>query len=86
MSYAFTAAGPIPAGSYVTFVSGLSVTSVMGTISGSGVSAVIPAIAMGQTYVFVTNMDVEGSLMDSAILFGPAILEGEQLPVCWDTC
>ena len=31
---------------------------------------------MGQTYVFVTNTDDEGSVPDSTILFGPAILEG----------
>lgn len=70
-----TAAKPIPAGSYVTFVNGLSVVSVAGTISGSSISAEIPAVAEGQTYVFVTSSDQEGTLTDAAVLFGPAILE-----------
>jgi hypothetical protein len=71
----FTAAKSIPAGSYVTFVSGLNVVSVAGTISGSNISAAIPAVAQGQTYVFVTSSDQETTLSDAAVLFGPAILE-----------
>jgi hypothetical protein len=75
-SITLTAASAIPAGSYVTFVSGLAVVSVQGTISGNSVTVVVPSIAAGQTYVFVSNSDVEGALVDSAVLFGPAIVEG----------
>lgn len=71
----FTAAKDIPAGSYVTFVNGLAVVSVPGTIDGMKISAAIPSVAMGQTYVFVTKSDQEGTLSDAAVLFGPAILE-----------
>lgn len=71
----FTAASAIPAGSFLTFVSGLSVVSVPGDISGMDISAAIPSVAMGQTYVFVTSADQEGTLSDAAVLFGPAILE-----------
>ena len=42
---------------------------------GQTVSGKIPDVAMGQTYVFVSSTDVEGSLDDSKVLFGPAVLE-----------
>ena len=71
-----TAAKTIPAGSYVTFISGLSVVSVQGTIAGDSVTVTIPNVAQGQTYVLITNGDVEGTLVDSKVLFGPAIVEG----------
>ena len=74
-SVTFTAAKDIPAGSYVTFVSGLNVVSVPGTINGADITATIPSIAMGQTYVFVTNTNIEGTFSDAAVLFGPAVLE-----------
>ncbi|KAK4945502.1 hypothetical protein LTR10_015398 [Elasticomyces elasticus] len=74
-SIKLTAAKSIPAGSYVTFVSGLNVVSVRGTISGMDITAEIPAVAMGQTYVLVTSKDVEGTLVDASVLFGPAIIE-----------
>lgn len=69
------AAASIPAHSYVTFVSGLSVVSVPGTINGQTISAAVPSVAQGQTYVFVTKSDVETTFSDSAVLFGPAIVE-----------
>ena len=47
--YTFTAASAIPDGSYVTFVSGLSIVSVYGTISGKTVTAVVPAIAVSSS-------------------------------------
>ena len=74
-SVMLTAAGAIPPGSFVTFVSGLNVVSVAGTADGNSTSAAIPAVAQGQTYVFVTSSDQEGTLSDAAVLFGPAILE-----------
>lgn len=39
------------------------------------VSAAIPTVAMGQTYVFVTKSNVEGTFDDTQVLFGPAVLE-----------
>ena len=74
-AYSFTAASDIPAGSYVTFASGLSVASVQGAIAGNVVSATIPAIAMGQTYVFITTASETSGVPDADILFGPAIIE-----------
>lgn len=70
-----TAGKPISPGSYVTFVSGLSIMSVQGTISGDSVSVAIPSNVAGQAYVLITNSKVEGQLNDSAVLFGPAIVE-----------
>lgn len=74
-TYTFTAASNIPDGSFVTFASGLSVASVEGSINGAVVEAVIPAIAMGQTYVFITSKSENSTVPDADILFGPAILE-----------
>lgn len=76
----FTAMKKIPAGSYVTFVNGLVVTSVKGTVSGKTITAKIPAGLGGQTYVFATKSDVEGTFDDTQVLFGPAILEVRPAP------
>jgi hypothetical protein len=73
--YTFTAASAIPAGSFVTFASGLSVASVQGSVNGNVVVATIPAIAMGQTYVFITSASETAAVPDADILFGPAIIE-----------
>ncbi|KAF2763999.1 hypothetical protein EJ03DRAFT_332250 [Teratosphaeria nubilosa] len=64
----------IPDGSYVTFVSGLAVVSVSGTVSGSEISAQIPSEASGQTYIFVTKSKIT-SIVDSEVIAGPAIVE-----------
>lgn len=80
----FTAVGKVPAGSYLTFVNGLVVTSIPAHISGKVVSGAIPAtIVGGQTYVFVTNKDLEGdftAFSDAAVLFGPAVIEVNPAP------
>ena len=60
---------------FATFVSGLDITSVPATVSGSSISATIPATADGQTYVVLTNANATGSVMDSSVLAGPAIIE-----------
>ncbi|KAK2762851.1 hypothetical protein FQN54_001026 [Arachnomyces sp. PD_36] len=65
----------IPPTFFVTFISGLDVISVPGTHQGGVVSATIPVIAQGQTYAFVTNTDISGAFVESAVLAGPAILE-----------
>lgn len=75
----FTADGKVPAGSYLTFVAGIAVTSVAGDISGKSISAAVPDEAVGgQVYVFVTDSDISGTAADytdDAVLFGPAIVE-----------
>jgi hypothetical protein len=76
-SIMLTAANDVPAGSFVTFVSGLMITSVKpSSMDGANVQVMIPSKAQGQTYVFITKSDIEGMFTDSAVLFGPAILEG----------
>ena len=82
--YTFTAASNIPAGSYVTFVSGLSFASVQGTINGNTVVATIPSIASGQTYVFITSVAETTQVPDADILFGPAIVEVAPAPPTLD--
>ncbi|KAK5119238.1 hypothetical protein LTR85_007852 [Meristemomyces frigidus] len=75
-SATFTATNmTVPAGSYLTFVSGLNVVSEKGTTNGMNITAPIPSVAMGQTYVFVTKSDVEGTFDDSQVIAGPAVLE-----------
>lgn len=69
------AASNIPSGSYVTFVSGLNVVSVVAVYNGSNAVVTIPKAASGQTYVFISKTDQEGTLDDSKVLFGPAIVE-----------
>ena len=69
------AAGPIKEGTFVTFVSGLNVVSVAGSVSGDSVTVAIPSVVQGQSYVFITSMDVETTFSDTAVLFGPAIVE-----------
>ncbi|MCJ1309023.1 hypothetical protein MMC25_002678 [Agyrium rufum] len=64
----------VPGDFFVTFVSGLSTTSVAPTVSGSTISALVPATAMGQTYVLLTSTNTT-AIADSDVLFGPAIIE-----------
>nr|OQO30439.1 hypothetical protein B0A51_03069 [Rachicladosporium sp. CCFEE 5018] len=71
----FTAASAVAAGSYLTFLSGLSATSVAVTINGNTISAPIPTVDEGQTYVFVSSKDVEGAFDGTSVLFGPSIIE-----------
>lgn len=81
----FTVKSAAPAGSFLTFVYGLTVTSV--PISGSGmtISAAIPATAGGQTYVFLTKTAAAMNKLDgSSILAGPAIVEVAPAPAVID--
>jgi hypothetical protein len=77
----FQSAMEIPQGSFLTFVSGLTVISVQATISGSSIEASVPESISGQSYVFVTKSAMSGTIMDSEVISGPAILEGESIPV-----
>jgi hypothetical protein len=66
------------AGMYLTFVSGLVVTSVAINDEGAEFMVTIPMGIEGQSYVFMTNKDVSGgpgSLTDADIVAGPAIIE-----------
>lgn len=75
ISFTFMPASAPPATFFVTFVSGLATTSVAGTMDGDMVSAVIPDTVQGQSYAFITSQNVTAALMDSMVLFGPAIVE-----------
>ena len=75
ITFTFMPASAPPATFFVTFVSGLTTTSVAGTMNGELVSVVIPAGVQGQSYAFITNQNVTAAIMDSTILFGPAIVE-----------
>ena len=74
IAFTFTAKGSVPAGSFVTYVSGLATTSVALTVDGDTISAIVPATATGQSYAFITNSNVT-ALTDAVVLFGPAIVE-----------
>ena len=75
IAFTFQPASAPPATFFVTFVSGLVTTSVAGTMDGDLVSVVIPDTVQGQSYAFITNQNVTAAIMDSMILFGPAIVE-----------
>ncbi|KAI9714203.1 MAG: hypothetical protein M1812_006424 [Candelaria pacifica] len=59
---------------YITFASGLNVTSVDATLNNGQISTTIPTTITGQSYAFVTSSSVT-ALNDSVILAGPAIVE-----------
>ena len=72
----FTSKAPAPAAPfYATFISGLDITSVPATASGDTICTTIPDTASGQTYVVLTNANATGSVMDSQVIAGPAIIE-----------
>ena len=71
----FTVGGAVPDPFFITFVSGIETISVPGTNANGMLTATIPAEAQGQTYAFVTSSSATGTLTDSSVLFGPAILE-----------
>lgn len=75
MPFTFSVKGTLPTTFFVAFVSGLSTTSVVPTMQGGMISAVVPATAMGQTYVFLTSASTNTTLNDTMILYGPAIIE-----------
>ncbi|KAF6233043.1 hypothetical protein HO173_008799 [Letharia columbiana] len=75
MTFTFSVKGALPTTFYVVFVSGLSTTSVMPTMQGDMIAAVIPPTAMGQTYVFISKSMTNGTITDAMILYGPAVIE-----------
>ncbi|CUM53045.1 uncharacterized protein AC631_05702 [Debaryomyces fabryi] len=70
----FVADGDVPSSFYVTFVSGLDVLPVTGDMESGMIKVNVPEEISGQSYAFITS-DNSSNLIDSNILFGPAILE-----------
>jgi len=71
-------ASKVPSGDYfLTFVSGLDVTSVKATKDKKAgyYTAAVPETTFGQTYVLLTKNDANGTVADSNVVAGPAILE-----------
>jgi len=60
---------------YVTFLSGLSITSVPATYHNGKITTQIPSTASGQSYAVLTSANVTTALTDSVVLAGPAIVE-----------
>ncbi|MCJ1338711.1 hypothetical protein MMC09_004000 [Bachmanniomyces sp. S44760] len=75
ITFTFSIDGDLPDGSFVTWVSGLSTESVPATMANGLITATIPMDVQGQSYALVTNTNVTSTLMDSQVLFGPAIVE-----------
>lgn len=73
----FQSSVAIPPGSFLTFVSGLSTISVQATISAASIEAAVPEGISGQSYVFVTKTAISVTIMDSDVVSGPAVMEGE---------
>ena len=71
----FTSPANVASDAFVTFVSGLSMTSVPAMVMDGHISAVVPDTAMGQTYAIVTNKNVTDMLTDDLVVAGPAIIE-----------
>jgi hypothetical protein len=85
MPFMFSVDGSLPSSFYVTFVSGLTTMSMAPTmVSGTSFTAMIPDMASGQTYAFVTSENVTMTLMDSMILYGPAIIEATPMSPIFD--
>ena len=81
----FSVDGSLPSSFYVTFVSGLTTMSMAPTmVSGTSFTAMIPDMASGQTFAFVTSENVTMTLMDSMILYGPAIIEATPMSPIFD--
>lgn len=63
---------------FITFVSGLKIESFIVEGDGHSFTVTIPTGIAGQSYAFLTNCDVSGgpgTVTDSAIVAGPAIIE-----------
>jgi hypothetical protein len=73
--FTFTTVKPVPAGSFITFVNGLTTESMETSMAADGqLSVMIPYTASGQAYAFVTSANVT-SITDSTVLAGPAVIE-----------
>lgn len=73
--------GALPASFFVTFISGDNVkTSFPTQIETRTLKAPVGANMAGQTYVVISNVNTNGTLDDSNILFGPTVIEVDPLP------
>jgi hypothetical protein len=73
--------GTLPSTFFVTFLSGLNVkTSFPTSIEGNTFKAPVGSNMAGQTYVVVSNVNSNGTLNDTDILFGPTTIEVLPLP------
>ncbi len=76
ISFTFTTELTLTQKFFITFASGLNVTSVEATLTNGMISTTIPPTISGQSYAFVTSaMAAENMLNDTIILAGPAVLE-----------
>ena len=73
----FSTTAMVPEHAYLTFVSGLDITSVKATKGKNGYySAAVPNKTEGQSYVILTHKDVtKGKITDDVVIAGPAVLE-----------
>lgn len=73
--------GELPSTFFATFISGDNVkTSFPTHIDGRTFKAPVGENMAGQTYVVVSNVNNNGTLDDSNIVFGPTVFEAEPLP------
>jgi hypothetical protein len=75
LSFTFSTKATLPDSIYVTFCNGLETISMAATVANGIISTTIPLTVSGQTYAFATNQNVTGTLLDSQIISGPAIVE-----------
>ena len=76
VEYAFMVKDAPPAGPcFVTFLSGLSITSVPAMVMGTTITAMVPETAMGQSYAVLTKSNVTDMLTDDMVIAGPAVVE-----------
>lgn len=71
----FTFTGAAPATPFITYVNGLSVISEPATVKGTTYTAQVPQGISGQSYAILTSSNVTGTLTDSVVVAGPAIVE-----------
>ena len=75
IEFQFQSPDAMPTGDFfVTFISGLSTTSVAATLDAPWIKTTVPDTAMGQTYVVLTNANTT-ALTDAQVIAGPAIIE-----------
>ena len=71
----FMTKDPPSGSSFVTFLSGLTMTSVPAMVMGNTIKAVVPATAAGQSYAVLTKSNVTAMLTDDLVIAGPAVVE-----------
>lgn len=72
--FEFTTDATLPSSFFVTFINGLTIMSMTPTVNGNIITANVPEMIGGITYVILTNANVT-SIMDSDVIAGPVIIE-----------